>query len=425
MDAVKLILWVSLLVTPTLFNGVGSAELQLVMQKAQWVSVGNSVVLSSQIPAHLAYMTPISVVWNKENNGALILMYVDKKVVTGNQYKNRIGFVHSMSSSDVSIYINNTNLADSGRYTCTVVTSSPESMIVGGTNLSVLIPPSTPKCSINGNRYVGSNATLTCRSANGRPVPNYTWQRITPKPQFFFFAAHNSRKGTLTLTNLSKEMSGLYTCKSANLVGNASCSIQLDVIISSNAGIIAGAIIGVFLGMCLIIAIVVCFCMYQRKRKAEKEEDIANEIKEDAQAPTGNTWANNGSSDIISKNGTLSSVNSTRHVYKPYPTKPSPDTASTITATGVNSTESYKRLNNAQKSEGNTLTRSSSGQSAPVYVSTNNTHYSGPSPKWQNGARPQAPRQPPTLPSMTPSNLARMGAVPVMVPAQSQAGSLV
>uniref|UniRef100_UPI00398F6BF8 endothelial cell adhesion molecule a n=1 Tax=Pristiophorus japonicus TaxID=55135 RepID=UPI00398F6BF8 len=425
MDAVKLTLWVSLLVTPTVFNGVGSAGLQLESKKEQWVSVGKTVVLTSRIPSNLAQLTPVSVVWNKENTEGLILMYVDKKVVIGNQYKNRVGFMHSMANTDVSMYINDTKLTDSGRYTCTVVYVNPVLMINGETNLSVLIPPSTPRCSINGSRYVGSNVTLTCRSANGKPVPSYKWQRTTPKLQSFSYPAHNLRMGTLTLANISKEMSGVYTCKSANKAGNASCSIQMDVMISSNAGIIAGAIIAVLLGICLIISIVVCFCMYRRKRKTEKEEDIANEIKEDAQPPTGNTWAKNGTSDIISKNGTLSSVNSTMHAYKAYPTKPLSDTASTITAVGVSNPGSYKRPHNAQRSEGNTLTRSSSGQSAPPYTSTINTHYSNPSPKWQNGARPQAPREAAPLSSMTPSNLARMGAVAVMVPAQSQAGSLV
>ncbi|XP_067909957.1 endothelial cell-selective adhesion molecule-like [Heterodontus francisci] len=422
MNAVKLTLWASLLVTLTVFSE--SARPSLEMPKTQLVSLGNTVVLTSRLPRNLAHLTPFTVIWNKENEGEVILMYSNEIVVEGATYKNRIGFKHLMPNNDVSIYINSTNLSDSGRYICTVHTSIPD-FISGATNLSVLVPPSTPKCNHTGNLYVGSNVTLTCRSAIGKPVPTYTWQRITPKPQSFYLSGQNRRMGTLTLTNLSKEMSGLYTCKSVNMAGNASCSIQMNVMIPNNAGIMAGAIIGVFLGMCLIIALIICFCMHQRKRKAEKEEDVANEIKEDAQAPTGNTWAKTGSSDIISKNGTLSSMNSTMHVYKPYPTKPPSDTASTITALGVNSTGSYKRPNNAQRSAGNTPTKRSSGQSPPVYASTVNTHYSASPPKWQNGAQAQAPGQAPTLSSMTPSNLTRMGAVPVMVPAQSQAGSLV
>lgn len=132
--------------------------------------------------------------------------------------------------------------------------------------------------------------------------------------------------------------------------------------------------------------------------------------REDSQAPVGNVWMKNGSSDIISKNGTLSSVNSTMRAYKPYPAKPPSDTASTITAMNVSRAGSGKRPKSAQR---------------PATAPTVNTHHSSPSPKWQNRAQQQTPEQEPTLPPMSSSNLARMGAVPVMVPAQSQFGSLV
>ncbi|XP_041030462.1 endothelial cell-selective adhesion molecule-like isoform X2 [Carcharodon carcharias] len=422
MNAVQLTLWALLLVTPTLFNGVGSKK-SLVMPERQIVSIGHSVVLSSRIPSNL---TPISVSWFKENAGQ-ILLYTDQGIIPGDGYQNRVGLKHSMPSRDVSIYINNTNLSDSGLYTCSVgvAISNLGTFINGATYLAVLIPPSPPECNIIGNQYVGSNVTLTCHSATGKPAPKYTWKRDAFKPGPISFRGRNVKMGSLTLTNLSEALSGLYTCKSENEIGNASCSVQLNVMMPSNAGIIAGAIIGVFLGMCLIIAIAIYFCRLQKKREAEKEQYLANEIKEDAQAPTGNTWAKTASSDIISKNGTLSSMNSTMHAYKPYPKKPPSDTASTITAMGVNSTGSYKRPSNAQKSAGNTPTRSSPGQSVPAYASLVNTHHSGPPPKWQNGVQAQAPSQAASLSSMSPSNLARMGAVAVMVPAQNQAGSLV
>ncbi|XP_078387712.1 endothelial cell-selective adhesion molecule-like isoform X2 [Cetorhinus maximus] len=422
MNAVQLTFWALLLVTPTLFNGVGSKK-SLKMPERQIVTVGHSVVLTSWIPSNL---TPISISWFKENAGQ-ILLYTGQGIIPADGYQNRVGLKHSMPSRDVSIYINNTNLSDSGLYTCSVgvVISNLRTFINGATYLAVLIPPSPPKCNIIGNQYVGSNVTLTCHSATGKPVPKYTWNRVTSKPGPISLRGHNVKMGSLTLTNLSEALSGLYTCKSENEIGNASCSVQLNVMMPSNAGIIAGAIIGVFLGMCLIIAIAIYFCRLQKKRAAEKEQYLANEIKEDAQAPIGNTWAKTASSDIISKNGTLSSMNSTMHAYKPYPRKPPSDTASTITAMGVNSTGSYKRPSNAQKSVGNTPTRSSPGQSVPTYASLVNTHHSGPSPKWQNGVQAQAPSQAPTLSSMSSSNLARMGAVPVMVPAQNQAGSLV
>ncbi|XP_048418271.2 endothelial cell-selective adhesion molecule-like isoform X2 [Stegostoma tigrinum] len=396
------------------------------MPTRQIVAVGNSVALTSKIPSRLR-AKPTTVTWNKGINGT-ILMYTDSLIIPKSGYEDRFGFKYPMPASDVSMYIKNTNLTDTDSYTCTVAISIPNDgikLISGETKLFVLVPPSTPKCTITaGNQYVGSNVTLRCHSAEGKPTPKYTWKWTTSRPEPALPRGYSVKKGNLTLTNLSETMSGLYSCTSENEIGNASCSIKLVVITPNNAGIIVGAVVGVLLGICLIIALVICFCKHQR-REAEKEEDTANEIKVDAQAPTRNTWAMSGSSDIISKNGTLSSVNSTMHVYKPYPTKAPSDTASTITAMGVNGTGSYKRPKNSQRSADNVSIRSSPGKSAPPYASFINTHYSSPSTAWQNGVQTQAPRQVPAVSSMSSSNLTRMGAVPVMVPAQNQAGSLV
>ncbi|XP_078282802.1 endothelial cell-selective adhesion molecule-like [Rhinoraja longicauda] len=407
MDAMELTLWI--LVAVAVNDDVRSQKVRLEMSSTQRVSIGNRVVLTSQIITDLPDINVTFVSWMKVNSGTM-LIYKDNRIMTTANRNNRVGFLHSKLNRDVSIYINNTTLADTARYTCTILTTNSDVLKEGAINLSVLIPPSTPKCYVNGTQFIGHNVTLTCRSTRGKPVPTYTWQRNTPKTQFYNFPDHNSQMGTLTLRNLSKEMSGLYICRSINSIGNASCSIQMDVLTSNNAGLFAGAIIGAFLGICLLLAIIAFFCIYQRKRKFETEEDLANEIKEDTQAPVGNVWIKNGSSDIISKNGTLSSVNSTMRAYKPYPAKPPSDTASTITAMNVSRAGSGKRPRSAQ---------------TPATAPSVNTHHYSPSPKWQNGARQQTPKEEPTLPPMSSSNLARMGAVPVMVPAQSQFGSLV
>ncbi|GCB63177.1 hypothetical protein scyTo_0000122 [Scyliorhinus torazame] len=331
MNAVEFTLWASLLV-----NGVRSSELSLKMPKRQIIAIGHTVVLTSWIPMNT---TLNSISWYKENSGQ-VLMY-SGRIAANDKYGERVGLMHPKPSSDASMYINNTELSDSGRYTCSVSVSifGSDKILSGGTDLDVLVPPSTPKCNIIGNQYFGNNVTLTCHSENGKPVPGYTWKRIPSKRAFVFPQGRNVKMGSLTLINLTEAMSGLYNCKAENEMGSASCSIQLNVMLPSNAGIIAGSIIGVLLGMCLIIAIAICFCRHQKKKKAEMEQYLANDIKEDAQAPTGNTWAKAENSDIISKNGTLSSMNSTMHVYKPYPNKPYPkkppsDTASTITAMG-------------------------------------------------------------------------------------------
>lgn len=161
-------------------------------------------------------------------------------------------------------------------------------------------------------------------------------------------------------------------------------------------------------------------------------------------------------SDIISKNGTLSSIASSPHHKEPphnhnnhhhhlqqYPQRPPSDTASIITATG--STAGYRpsRQHGASTpthynyNNNTTLPR---GQTVSSEASTNGSSLPRPERYTQLPQAPallqtygqpqmqlQAAPSPPPLPTsgVTASNIARMGGVPIMVPAQNQAGSLV
>lgn len=111
--------------------------------------------------------------------------------------------------------------------------------------------------------------------------------------------------------------------------------------------------------------------------------------REDAVAPKTPTWTRSRPADTISKTSTLSSIVGSRD--RPYGASPPSYTASVLTAAG-----SYQGPPRA-----------------------------GPHPPATNGApwHPPQPVAPPGGPP--PSSLARAGAVPVMVPAQSRAGSLV
>lgn len=177
--------------------------------------------------------------------------------------------------------------------------------------------------------------------------------------------------------------------------------------------------------------------------------------REDAQAPKRVSWAKSGmGSDIISKNGTLSSIaSSPRHKEPPlhhsnhhlqqYPQRPPSDTASIITATG--STAGYRPSRHQGASTPthysyNNNTTLPRGQPALSEPSANGGSLAGPerySQLPQAQALPQTYSQPhlqlkaapspPPLPNsmITTSNISRMGGVPIMVPAQNQAGSLV
>ncbi|MBN3304118.1 ESAM protein, partial [Amia calva] len=252
--------------------------------------------------------------------------------------------------------------------------------------LSSPVPPSVPKCKLTGVPVVKGNVTLTCSSQSGKPVPIYKWTRTGPVPEpLLILGFMDEKTGTLQLNNLSKNMSGKYECKASNSAGAETCFIQLEVSSPTKAGVIAGATVGSIIGFVALIL----FLVFILRRRRDSEDEMANDIKEDAQAPKRVSWAKSGTgSDIVSKNGTLSSITTNLPPRDPhlnhYPNKAASDTASIGTAAG--STLGYRPT---------------------------------------EGAQPQAPRPPLILTGMTTSNLLRMGGVPIMVPAQNQAGSLV
>ncbi|KAM3830457.1 endothelial cell-selective adhesion molecule [Vipera latastei] len=315
------------------------------------------------------------VTWHRERPGErlqiLAFMY-DTTKVEDPDLKQRLGFFFRMPFHNVSLVINNTKEMDSGQYMCTV------------------------------------------------NVPD-----------------DNTKKGLLMLTNLTIEMSGVYLCNSSSLAGYSNCTLSLEVQPPFNTAVVAGAVVGTLIGLGLIIFFTLQMFIY-RKKKKEAQEDVANEIKqvsEDAIAPKTLSWVKNSCTDGLSRNGTLSSMNTTRD-QKLYPVRPPSDTASITTAAG--SMVGFKGPFSDRRNGTLTPTPSLSSQSLPLYfppvingvqchhanvpTHRNNLHRT-------NRAQPQAPQQQeppaPTTQGLTASTLNRMGAVPVMVPAQSQAGSLV
>lgn len=156
--------------------------------------------------------------------------------------------------------------------------------------------------------------------------------------------------------------------------------------------------------------------------------------REDAQAPKRVSWAkSNTGSDILSKNGTLSSIATSPQPRDPhqqnfhYPYSPTsasdssvinayqlrPGEANTLQGLpgynlGGTPSRKHKRLPSTNGGPPQILR-------SPVVVIPNRTE----------GAQPQMPPPLAASPQISSSTLTRMGAVAVMVPAQSQAGSLV
>ncbi|XP_048036716.1 endothelial cell adhesion molecule a isoform X1 [Megalobrama amblycephala] len=396
-----------------------------VPQKNVEVIQGNAVVLQASYTG--AEIQKNTVVWNYISSSTeMIISYVGGGYSNGtSQFAGRVGFVHEMPDTNLSLYIKNTKASDSGNYLCQVMIPGAPGLTGGQITLNVKVPPSVPVCQVKERPVLKGNITLACNSNDGKPAPKYKWTKTSPTSEVFFSPALNETAGTLKLNNLSSNMSGKYMCTSSNSAGEETCYINLEVITSTNAGMIAGVTVGCIVALILIIL----FLFFMWTRRKDTEEDFANDIKEDAQAPKRVSWAKSGTgSDIISKNGTLSSIQTSTFPRDPHNHHhyPHSDTASINTATG--STAGYR----SQPPADATLERTLPG------YNTNSTLPRGPlGPPSTNGgsqhtsvprtasAQPQIPR-PPVLPTtVTAANISRMGGVPIMVPAQNQAGSLV
>ncbi|KAJ8267097.1 hypothetical protein GJAV_G00138340 [Gymnothorax javanicus] len=361
-----------------------------------------------------------TVIWNFNGSTPIISDSRGVPSFGSPEFMNRVGFTETMPSSNLSIFINNTRESDSGHYVCQVIIPADASLS-GDLILNVKVPPAPPTCTMAGKPVLKGNVTLSCRSRAGKPVPLYRWTKTSPESEFFFSPMQNENLGTLKLSNLTQDMSGKYVCNASNSAGSETCYINLEISSTNRAGVIAGATIGSLAGFVVLVLILIFII----KRRSENEDDIANDIKEDAQAPKRVSWAKSGSgSDIISKNGTLSSIatNPLPRDHISFPHHPASDTASILTAAG--STAGYRPRPGVEPGP---------LQGLPGYTPSASLPRTSPRPPSANGSSPHRPEpahpqalRPPIIPTtVTSANIARMGGVPIMVPAQNQAGSLV
>ncbi|XP_035389818.1 endothelial cell-selective adhesion molecule isoform X1 [Electrophorus electricus] len=411
-------------------------------------------VIKGQMVVLEAWYTPTSaiekniIIWNfMANDSKQIISYTSGQTGMGSpEFRSRVGFVASMPSANLSIYINSTEETDSGRYLCNVIVPGAPGLS-GELRLNVKVPPSTPMCSVTGDPVVTGNVTLSCKSNLGKPLPRYRWTKAAPFSAVFFSPAQtcevtvttahaallsDEQQGSLRLSNLTLGMSGEYVCRASNTAGSASCNIILEVSTPRNTWLIAGAALGSLVGLA---ALVLFLTFILRRIHDHEEEEMANDIKEDAQAPKRVSWVRSSTgSDIVSKNGTLCSIASSPPPQDPRNTphslSPSPpgacDDSSVLTASssmvpypgdpeGSNPLHGLPGYNGSKAS---TLAHLRRPRPHPQPLSSDSG--SGPRP---GGARPQAPCL--ALGPAASTALSRVGAVPVTVPSQNQAGSLV
>ncbi|XP_051033975.1 V-set and immunoglobulin domain-containing protein 1 isoform X2 [Phodopus roborovskii] len=185
------------------------------------------------------------------------------------QFKDRI--IGWNNPGNASITILHMQPVDSGIYICDV--NNPPDFVgknQGILDVSVLVKPSKPFCTIQGRPEAGHPISLSCLSAFGTPSPVYYWYKIEGNTIVPVKESFNSATGVLVIGNLTSFEQGYYQCIAVNSLGNSSCEIDLT---SSHpeVGVIIGAFIGALIGAAVIVS-VVYFARNKVKAKQRKRD---------------------------------------------------------------------------------------------------------------------------------------------------------
>lgn len=213
------------------------AELQLHLPANQLQAVeGGEVVLPAWYTLHAEVSSAQPgevpfVMWffkDKEKEDQ-VLSYINGVTTS----KPGVSLVYSMPSRNLSLRLEGLQEKDSGPYSCSVNVQDKNGQASGHSiktlELNVLVPPAPPSCRLQGVPRVGANVTLSCQSPRSKPAVQYQWDRQLPSFQTFFAPVLDVIRGSLSLTNLSSSMAGVYVCKAHNEVGTAQCNVTLEV----------------------------------------------------------------------------------------------------------------------------------------------------------------------------------------------------
>ncbi|XP_066555223.1 immunoglobulin superfamily member 11 [Amia ocellicauda] len=430
-------LWIAWLALLYIKGCVKSLEVT-VSQSSVQVARGQTAILPCTFTTSAA-LNNLNIIWmvtplSNANQPEQVILYQGGQVFSlAAQFNGRVGFVITMPSTSASIFINNTQLSDTGTYQC-LVNNLPDrgGRNIGVIGLTVLVPPSIPSCRIQGSLDVGSDIMLMCSSEEGIPTPTYGWEKLESVPKLPSTAMQDQMQGTVTLRNISTANSGLYQCTSSNAIGKSTCLLNLQVVAPQpqSVGLIAGTIATGVLAVIICVLLVVVMLFYWKNKSKYEEDEIPNEIREDDLPPKRSSSVKAFHADASSsENDTLTSTNTYNSRYWHNP-KPNYDT------------NSYTRYNGDTRQTFSAHHPGAATQPRPAFANGSHTlpppktlvvtTNSAPSPQAivrSNGSlslKPPAPHGQHTHSyAVSQATLERMGAVPVMVPAQNRAGSLV
>ncbi|KAI1903350.1 hypothetical protein AGOR_G00026290 [Albula goreensis] len=316
----------------------------------------------------------------------VIITYFAGKVYDTYGDQVRMSFAGDFLKGDASLLISDLMLTDSGEYSCKVKTGGKYHWSI--VNLIVLVKPSKPRCWMEGRQLEGSDVKLSCRSADGSDPIHYKWERVLDKgrsvgrlPSLALIDLKNPE--IVTLRNLTQDSTGIYKCTASNDVGEESCIIEVTMHYVRGVGVVAGAVVGVSFGVLLII-LIVWLVLRKKEKKKYEEDETPNEIREDAEAPKAKLVKPNSLSSSRSGSSRSGTSSTQSMVHNTAPRGPRPRVPAVA----------------ALKENGQPP---GLPQSPPAYTQV----------------VPKTPE--PATPKLSPGNLARMGATPVMIPAQTKA----
>ncbi|XP_060911723.1 CXADR-like membrane protein [Labrus mixtus] len=336
------------------------------------------------------------------NRQRVVITYFAGRVFDPNEAeRGRVAFAGEYLKGDASLLISDLSLTDSGEYSCKVKNGAQYHWST--ISLIVLVKPSKPRCWMEGKLLEGGDVRMSCKSADGSDPVLYKWERLMDKgkyvgklPPLALLDLKNPE--IVTLRNLTKDSTGVYKCTASNDVGEESCTLEVKMHYVRGMGVVAGAVVGVSFGVLLIILII--WLVFRKKEmKKYEEEETPNEIREDAEAPKAKLMKPNSLSSSrsgSSRSGT-SSTQSMVHNMGPRGTRPCIPAVATL-------------KENCQAS--------TFPQTPPAY---HQTVPKTPEPRCTLTPTATSNSKPSTPPKLGPGNLTRMGATPVMIPAQTKA----
>ncbi|XP_055964571.1 cell surface A33 antigen [Sorex fumeus] len=203
-----------------------------------------------------------------------IWKFKEQEPLYGNGYTDRVGVQPNAAESNASITLRDLTMADNGTYECSVsLMSDLQGTSIARVRLLVLVAPSKPICSIEGQTVIGSNIQLSCRSEEGSPEPQYSWKSYDINHKERALVPPGTGQ-TLALKNISMDMSGYFVCTSQNEVGVETCNITLAVTLPSmNVALYAGIAGGVAAALIILGVIIYCCCC--RNRDGDKDAQDA------------------------------------------------------------------------------------------------------------------------------------------------------